>query len=140
MDKRGISSIVSMAFIILGTIIGIVLLWVFVNKSIERSGDVVDPDCLTLNLELVGCNVNSTCNYGTGTNIYEAQTLVKRNVGKGNVTGLRFIFESAAGIRKSYDESLSGPERHLGELESLRFEQPRIISVLGYQSTVKVAA
>ena len=140
MDKRGISSVVTLAFILLGTIIGVVLLWVFVNKSIGSGGGVIDTDCLTLNLELTGCNVNSSCSYAAGTAVYEAQMLVKRNVGRGNVTGLRFIFENSAGIKKAYDEILSGPDLHLGELESLRFEQPRIISVLGYQSNVKVAA
>ena len=92
LEKRGVSSILTLAFIILGTIIGVVLLWVFVNKSISRGGEVIDPDCFTLNLEMVECNINSYCSYASGTGVYEAQMLVKRNVGQGNVTGLRFVF------------------------------------------------
>jgi len=140
LEKRGVSSILTLAFIILGTIIGVVLLWVFVNKSISRGGEVIDPDCFTLNLEMVECNINSYCSYASGTGVYEAQMLVKRNVGQGNVTGLRFVFENSFGIKKAYDEILSGPDLHLGELESLRFEQPRIVRVAGYQANVKVAA
>ena len=41
-DERGLSSIVTIAFIILGTVIGVALLWAFVMKSTSRSGEIVD--------------------------------------------------------------------------------------------------
>jgi len=138
LDKRGVSSVLTLAFIILGTIIGVVLLWVFVNKSIERGGETIDPDCLTLNLELSDCKAYGSCNNFLGVGKYDADVVVKRKTGTGNVTGLRFVFESLVGIKSIYDRDLNPPI--LSELGSVQFKDSYKIPVPGSPNVVKVVA
>ncbi|MEK6908704.1 MAG: hypothetical protein AABX23_01485 [Nanoarchaeota archaeon] len=122
-DRGGISSVVSVALITLGAIIGVALLWAFISKNIENaSSEIVDPDCLTVNLELMNCQTYGACNYQIGGGYYEANVLVKRSVGQGNVTGLRFIFENWLGGKGTYDRNLNAIG--LGELQSLQFTDP----------------
>jgi len=120
-DRRGISSIVSLMLIILGTIIGAALLWVFVLKTTGKSSETADADCFTLNIEPLKCDAYAACDYNSGTNYYEADILLRRNVGRGNVTGLRFIFESSQGIKGAYDKTLTSD---LDELQTLNFVEP----------------
>jgi len=140
LDRQGVSSILTMAFIILGTVIGVALLWAFVLKNTGRSGEVVDPDCLTINLELIDCKEYGSCNYAQGLGTYSAEILVKRGVGSGNLTGLRFIFESPSGFKGVYDRDLNPPE--IKELENYQFENSYSIPVpvSGNPNTVSVAA
>lgn len=129
-NKRGVSSVVTVAFIILGTILGLALLWSFVTKTTNsKSGEVVDPDCLTISLEMVDCKAYGICDYYFGSGGYEANVLVKRNPGQGNVTGLRFIFENEGGRKGTYDVSLNNTGKELSELGSVQFVQPYSIPV-----------
>lgn len=140
MNKRGISSVIGVSLIVLGAFIGTALLWAFVNKNIQNAqSEVTDPDCLTLNLEVVSCKAYDTCTYGDGWNYYEADLLVKRNVGRGNVSALRFIFENNFGISGVVDKDLSN--LNLKELSSISFTEPFDgIPMPVSPGTVKVAA
>lgn len=131
-DRRGVSSVVTMMFIILGTIIGAAILWGFVTRTTDsRGGEVVDPDCLTVSLEMVECKAYGSCAYYFGSSGYDADVLVKRNVGQGNVTGLRFIFEDGAGRKAIHDVILNKSGKNLTELGSVQLVQPYSIPVLG---------
>lgn len=138
LGKRGISSVLTVALILLGTVIGVSLLWAFVVKSTDRSGEVVDPDCLTVNLELTDCKAYGSCSYVAGSRGYDANIFINRKVGSGNLTGLRFIFEDQYGIKKTYDRELNPPI--LNELESFRFQDGYSIPVAGDPHIVKVVA
>lgn len=139
MNKRGISSVIGVALIMLGTVIGVALLWAFVSRNVnDAKNEVVDPDCLTLDLEVVSCDAYHTCGYQKGWNYYETDLVVKRNVGKGNVTALRFIFDDPNGVSGIADRDVSS---NLGELGSLRFSEPYGgIPAPVYPWLVKVAA
>src|SRR3989344_2155518 len=139
-DERVLSSIVTIAFIILGTVIGVALLWAFVMKSTSRSGEIVDPDCLTVNLELMNCEAYNACSYYSGLQYYEADVLVKRNIGKGNVTGLRFIFENIIKKRGAYDKDLGS--RSFNELDKIDFVEPfgSIPIQVGFPDSLRIVA
>lgn len=141
MNRRGISSIISVSLITLGAIIGVALLWTFVSRNIDNAkNEITDPDCLTIDLEVVSCNAFGACGYESGISYYEADLIVKRNVGRGNVTALRFIFESPNGIKGVIDRDIP-PNVNLGELGSLSFIEPyEGIGIPVYPGSVKIAA
>lgn len=140
MNKRGISSVIGVALITLGAVIGVALLWAFVSRNIDNAkSEIVDPDCLTINLEVVSCDAFHACTYQDGWNYYEADLMVKRNIGKGNVTALRFIFEDPFGVSGVADRNVSA--LNLEELRSVSFTEPwEGIPIPVYPGTVKVAA
>lgn len=122
MNKRGISSVIGVSLIVLGAIIGTALLWAFVSRNIDNAkSEVTDPDCLTINLEVVSCDTFHACGYQAGWNYHEADLVVKRNVGRGNVTGLRFIFENRLGISGVADREINS---NFGELGRVSFVEP----------------
>lgn len=140
MNKRGISSVITLALIVLGTVIGAAFLWAFVVKNTERGGEIIDPDCLTVDLDIIECKAYGLCSYGTGLGGYDANILVKRGVGQGNLTGLRFIFENSFGIKAGvYDKELN--QLSLNELENLQFRDPyNSIPVADIPNLVSVVA
>jgi hypothetical protein len=121
-NRRGLNSILTVMFIILGTFIGVALLWAFILKSANRSNEVVDPDCLTIDLEILDCKAYGACSYYGGLGYYEADVLIKRDIGRGNITGLRFIFENPLKRKGTYDIDLS--TKDLSELQSIKFTEP----------------
>ncbi|MEK6925327.1 MAG: hypothetical protein AABW71_03770 [Nanoarchaeota archaeon] len=139
MNKRGISSIVGVTLMVLGAVIGVAVLWVFINKNIDNArGEVVDPDCLTINLEVVTCRAFGLCSFYAGAGSYEANILISRKVGKGNITGLRFIFEDSLGFQRTLDRSLINVG--LSELQSVEFTEPyNSIPVPGEPYLISVA-
>ena len=136
LGSKGISSVITVALIVLGTIIGVALLWAFVNKSVERGGDTVDTDCLTLNLDLIDCKAYGSCNYYSGLGGYSANILINRKAGSGNLTGLRFVFEDQYGFKKTYDRDLNPPS--LNELEGVQFGDGYAIPIPGQPNLVRV--
>ncbi|MGV8131470.1 MAG: hypothetical protein ACP5N7_05225 [Candidatus Pacearchaeota archaeon] len=140
MNKRGLSSVIGVSLLVLGTIVGASLLWAFVSRNVnDAKSEVIDPDCLTVDLEVISCQAVHTCGYEKGWNYFEADLLLKRNIGKGNVSALRFIFEDPNGISGTEDRSVSS--QGLKELGSIRFTQPfEGIPIPVYPGTVKVAA
>lgn len=137
-DRKGLSSVVSVTLLILGTVIGVALLWAFVVKNVDKTSEIDEAGCLTVNLDLVSCNAYGACDYNQGGPYYEADIAIKRNVGAGNVTGLRFIFEDATGRKKAYDKDLSG--LRLNELDTLRIIEPGIPVPSNSVNFLRVAA
>lgn len=118
--KRGLAPVLSVALITLGVIIGVALLWIFAQKSLDRGKDVIDPDCFTVDIKLNSCVAYGACSYGAGGGHYDADILVKRGIGRANLTGIRFSFEDTFGKKGVYDYNLTGVA--LEELQNLRFD------------------
>ena len=121
-ERRGLGPVLTMAFIIVGVMIGVVLLLIFAQKSINRGQDIIDPDCFTVDLKLEKCEVYGQCSYFSGTGYYDADIFLKRGVGRANLTGLRFSFEDVFGRKGVYDFNLTSVQ--LEELQSLSFQEP----------------
>ena len=138
MNKRGISSVVGVTLMVLGAVIGVAVLWAFINKNLDNArGEVVDPDCLTINLDVVTCRAVGVCSFYAGAGGYEANVLVSRKVGKGNITGLRFIFEDKFGFQRTLDRDLNNVS--LNELQSIQFTEPYSLPVPGEPHLISVA-
>lgn len=139
MNKRGISSVVGITLMTLGAIIGVAVLWAFINKNIDNANNqVVDPDCLTIDLEVVNCRAYGMCSFYSGGGAYEANVLISRKVGKGNITALRFIFEDRFGIQRTLDRNLTSVG--LNELQSIQFTEPyEALPILGEPYLISVA-
>ncbi len=139
-DRKGISSVLTLAFLILGTVIGVSLLWVFVNKNVDRSEEITDVDCFTLDFKLLECKAYGVCLYDQGLGRYNANILVERGVGPGNLTGLRFIFEDRKRAKEVYDQDLNVPSLKLDELSRVKFKDPYSIPLSGEPYLVRIAA
>lgn len=153
MNKKALSPVLTMVIVVLGVVVGVVLLWVFANKAIERGGEATDPDCLTTDLDVLSCVASGVCNYNAGASYYRADILVRRGVGSGDLTGLRFSFEDSFGRKGVYDFDLTTlfPGISLEELQSLLFHDPfpasipvvsftpylvRVIALVGQEKSV----
>ena len=130
--KRGLSSVLTMAFIIVGVIVGVVLLWAFASRAINRGEEIIDPDCLTVDLDLVSCKAYGFCSYELGASGYNADILVHRGVGRADLSGLRFAFEDNLKRKGVQDVDLAALFP-LGELQSLQFRDPFRVPVTSYE-------
>lgn len=126
-DRRGLSAVVTTTLLVLGAVIGVAFLWSFVLKNTDKTSEIDDESCLTINLEPISCQAYGTCNYQVGGSYHEADIVVKRNVGKGNVTGIRYVFEGQDGRKGTYDREVTSWD----EFESLKVVEPYGIPVLG---------
>ncbi len=126
-SRRGLSSVVATAFIILGVVIGIVLLWIFASKSIDKGRDIINPDCFTVDIRLNSCVAYGFCSYNTGAGYYRADILMQRGVGEADLTGIRFSFEDWIQRKGVYDYNLTTVQ--LEELQSLQLKDPVPASV-----------
>jgi len=79
MNKKGISAVVANVLIVLLVVAGVVLLWSAVRPTIEQAGEQVGAECVTVDLEVIGCNITT-----------EILT-VRRNSGSGDLSGARLI-------------------------------------------------
>lgn len=125
--RKGLAPIVATALIILGVVIGIVLLWIFASKSINRGRDVINPDCFTVDIRLNSCVAYGFCSYESGTGSYRADVLMRRGVGRADLTGIRFSFEDGFQRKGVYDYNLTSVQ--LEELQSLQLKDPVPASV-----------
>ena len=99
MNKKGISAIVANVLIVLLVVAGVVLLWTAVRPTIEQASEQVGADCVTVDLEVVSCDLNGD------------SVSVRRNAGSGDLSGAKLIIG---------DGTLDCNEAEgLGELESV---------------------
>lgn len=126
MNKEGLAPVISIALITLGVVVAVTILWAFASKTIDTKNRVVNPECFTVDLSVVSCRTHGLCSYAEGFGVYESDILVKRKIGKADLTGLRFSFEDSLGRKKIYDSSFSSLilDYSLEELQSLRFNVP----------------
>jgi hypothetical protein len=136
--NKGLSSVVTVTLLVLGTVVGVAALWAFISKSInDPSKELSAAECYGINLQISNCKAYGQCSYSSGNGFYEAEILVKRNIGQGNVTGLRFIFEDPTGYKGVVDREIS-----IGETGSVQFgsgPNPRIIMPAALPKLVRVA-
>src|SRR3989344_8588260 len=90
--RRGLSAVLTMAFILAGAILGVVLLWVFASKSIQRTNEIISPDCFTADLDVLNCKAYGFCSYVAGITAYNSDILVRRGIGRADLRGIRFSF------------------------------------------------
>ena len=79
MNKKGISAVVANVLIILLVVSGVVLLWAAVRPTIEETSEQIGADCLTVDLEVTGCNIS------------DGNITVTRNSGDGDLGSARII-------------------------------------------------
>ena len=80
-NKRGLSQVITIVLIILLTLVAILIVWGFVRPTIESTGEQVGAECLTVDLQVTGCDIT-------------ADTFtVKRNSGTGTLVAIRPIVD-----------------------------------------------
>lgn len=89
LNKKGLSGIVTTVLLIMLVFIAIGAVWVVVGNLIEKSSEGISLDLLTLDLEIVSAKIN----FSNGV----ATVRVKRNVGGGDIVGIKFIVEDNFG-------------------------------------------
>jgi parallel beta-helix repeat protein len=83
-SKRGLSTVIVTLIIILISLVAIGIFWVVINNLIKGSSENIGLGKITLSAEIKGVNVDNSSNNVT--------LSVKRNVGEGELTGIKFVF------------------------------------------------
>jgi len=99
MNKRGVSAVVATILIILLVIVGVTILWAAVRPTLEQTTDQIGSECITIDLEITGCDLATDPDTVT----------VKRNIGEGELGGIKLIVDGTP------CDTISS---ELGELES----------------------
>jgi hypothetical protein len=84
-NKRGLSQVVTTIILILLIILAISAIWVVVDRLIVKGTGSINLDQFTIDLEIVSAKINGSS--------ATAEVKVRRNVGEGNLTGIKFIVE-----------------------------------------------
>ncbi len=82
--KRGLSDVVTTLIMILLTLVAIGMIWLIVTNILESSADEVNIGKLTLSLSIERVKVNGEM----------IDVTVKRNPGKGDMTGIKFVLKN----------------------------------------------
>ena len=80
--RKGISGVVATILIVLLVVVSVAILWGAVRPLISSTNNRVQPDCLTVDLDVTSCVYAN--------NIVDV--VVKRGVGEGDVTAIKFAF------------------------------------------------
>gem|GEM_PF-603943 len=106
--KRGLSTVIITLIIILVSLVAIALIWVAVRNVIQKGSENVQMGQFTMDASVEVIGINETRN--------NVSLIITRNPGKGDFTGVVFLFENAT--------SKETVTRHfiLYELESRGFE------------------
>ena len=106
MLKRGLSTIITTLIIILISIVAIGIIWVVINNILSGSADEISLGKFTLDLQIKNVNVDD---------VNDRVTLsVKRNPGKGDLSGIKFIVSD--GTTSESFENTTITLNELGEL------------------------
>jgi flagellin-like protein len=82
-NKKALSEIVATLITILLVIVAMGIVWVVVRDVIQKNSEQISLGKLTLDLQIERVQSNET----------STAVKVKRNVGEGNITGIKFIFD-----------------------------------------------
>ena len=135
--KKGVSVVVGTTLMILLVVVAAAGLWYYVSQYTTKVTNEVNPDCLNVLLDPITCQTQKVCVYESGGLAYKANIAVKRYPGKGDLQGLRFVFEDD--IKKSAvaDRTVT----NFKELETIRYSgAERILIGRVTPKTVAVAA
>jgi len=81
-SKRGVSEVILTIIMVVLSLAAVVVIWAIVNNILSESAESINLESLTLDMKIQSVKIedeNITVN-------------VKRNVGKGNLTGILFVF------------------------------------------------
>ena len=84
MKKRGLSTVITSLIIILLVLIAVGIVWVVVKNIISEGVEDISLEKFTLDLKIKNVNVDNSTN--------NISTYIKRNPGKGDLVGIKFIF------------------------------------------------
>ena len=122
MNKRGLSTIVTLLILILIVIIAIGIFWNVLDKNLDEVSEKMILDPLTLDLEISRVQILSDT---------AVEVTVKRNVGEGEIVGISFImydFNSSEVIQKNVS---------MNELETKNFSV--VLKVVNASEIYKVS-
>ncbi len=105
--KRGLSTIIVTLIIVLLSLVAVGIIWVIIRNVIQNNTEEINLGKLTLNTEISNVYLDNSSN--------NVSLTVKRNVGEGELSGIKFIFSSSSGKEVITEEIL------LNQLESRRF-------------------
>jgi len=108
MQKRGLSTIVITLILILVSLVSVGIVWVVVRNLIQTGTEGVSLGQFSLSAKIMGVIVDNSSNNITLT--------VKRNVGKGDLSGINFVFSNGT------DTEIITRNVSLKELEQMKFD------------------
>src|SRR3989344_8534789 len=89
MNRRGLDSVVATILITLLSIIGVGILWAAVRPLISSTGNRVQPDCFTIDLDV------ASCVYTVSGPQYTNSVTIRRGVGNEDISAVKFVFSFA---------------------------------------------
>lgn len=129
-NKRGLSIVISTFIIILIALSSAFVLLIFINKSRDKFESGFQSDCFNIRLKPLKCETYGVCSYNTGISGYEAEVLVRRDAGGGDLNAMRFLFKKDGAILgeivDAVDVSTNGLLSEL-EIKNFREEPFRVI-------------
>lgn len=88
-NKKGISDVVTTVLIILLVVAAVAIIWSFVSRPLQQSGQALETstNCLQISLAPTACSINSSDSAGKATATY------KWNSGSATISGVKVVFE-----------------------------------------------
>ncbi len=121
MEKKGLSAVVGTILIILLVIVAVGIIWAVVGGLFRGSADEISTGQFLIDLEIKSASLSGT----------EVSVGVKRNVGAGTLSGIKFVFSDGEST-KTAEESTSMDELNQ---ESFKFD----IAALGIPDAYEVS-
>jgi hypothetical protein len=107
MQKRGLSTIIVTLILILVSLVAVGIIWVVVRNVIQTGTEGVGLSQFSLSAKILDVSIDNSSN--------NVSLTVKRNAGKGELTGISFVFSSDA------DTEVVTRSVSLKELEQMNF-------------------
>jgi hypothetical protein len=108
MNKRGLSTVITTLIIVLLVLIAVGIVWVVIRNIIEQGTEDIDLGKFTINLQVKQITVNPS----------DIGVTVKRNPGKGELTGIKFLVSDGVQTQE-FEETTA-----MGELGEQTFNLP----------------
>lgn len=118
-NKKGVSEVVANVLIVLLVIVGVAVIWSVVKPTIDKSAEQIDTGCFEVSLEATSCKSNPAVTTTTATTKWDV--VVKRSTGAGKLTGMKLIFEDAAGATQVIDAPTTPAISGLTELATIKY-------------------
>ena len=110
-NKRGLNQVVTTVLIILLVLIAVLIIWNAVRPTIQSVEDQSVVECINIDLDLERCSLDTESG--------EASVTVKRNLGDGDLQGIKFAFTNETSAEIIDDDS--GQGEIPGEFETKTF-------------------
>lgn len=127
-SKRALSTVVTTLILILLVLVAIGIIWVVVSNLIEAGADQIDIGRITVDLEIQSVEYTAT----------GVDTTIERNMGAGELAGIKIIYEGADG-ESPVTQELTTADAQLQEGGTGTFDFDFTTGGLSYISKVSVA-